>query len=400
MELTHGYPFWLINDGLPYHYKKLTANIATDVTIIGGGISGALTAYYLTNAGIECVLVDSRTIGLGSTCASTCLLQYELDMPLHQLIEQTGKEKAKRAYQLCGDSIYKIHELAKHIGYKEYEARKSLYFSTHESDKEFIEKEFAARKDAGFILTLLHEKELQNEFGIKAKYALLSALGANINAYSLTHQLLQHCMRKGLQVFDRTHITNIDYNKAQSTLITAEGSKINTKYIVNATGFEVVNFIPKKIVDFYCTYAIASEHQEEHDSLWKDRVMMWGTDDPYLYMRLTKDNRIIIGGRDERFSNRVTREFYLDKKAALLQKDFKKIFPGIAFKKEFAWCGTFGKTKDSLPYIGAYPKTPNTFYALGFGGNGITFSAIAAEIITALIKGQKHEDAALFAFNR
>ena len=56
-----------------------------------------------------------------------------------------------------------------------------------------------------------------------------------------------------------------------------------------------------------------------------------------------------------------------------------KFFLIVQFKKEFAWSGTFGKTKDSLPYIGPYKKTPNTYYALGFGGNGITFSVIAAE---------------------
>jgi glycine/D-amino acid oxidase-like deaminating enzyme len=400
MKLIHGSPFWLINDGLPYHYKKLTQSITIDVAIIGGGISGALSAYYLTRAGVPCVLVDARTIGLGSTCASTSLLQYELDTPLHQLTEQIGEQKATKAYQLCGTAIYKLQQLMKEIGYQEYEARKSLFFSTHKNEKQFMEKEFAARKKAGFQLSLLDEPGLKKEFGLKAKYALLSELGTSINAYALTHHIFQYCIKKGLQVYDRTCIKNINYDNAQPTLTTAEGCSIKARYIINATGFEVVNFIPKKIVDFYCTYAIISEHQAEHECLWKDRVMMWNTDDPYLYMGLTKDNRILIGGRDERFSNSVTRELYLDRKATLLEKDFKKIYPQISFKREFEWCGTFGKTKDALPYIGAYAKTPNTYYALGFGGNGITFSVIAAEIITALIKGQKHEDAALFSFER
>jgi glycine/D-amino acid oxidase-like deaminating enzyme len=400
MKLTHGYPFWLINDGLPYHYKKLVQNISTDVTIIGGGISGALTAYCLTNAGIACILVDGRTIGLGSTCASTSLLQYELDTPLHKLTEQIGRQKAESAYQLCGEAIDKIKYIAKKIGYKEYEERKSLFFSTHSGERKFIEKEFAARKNAGFELSLLNEKELQETFGIKAKYGLLSKRGATINAYSLTHQLLQHSINKGLKVFDRTCVTDIKYNTTGSELSTKEGFKINSKYIVNASGFEVVNFISKKIVEFYCTYAIVSEHQSEQDSLWKDSILLWNTDDPYLYIRLTKDNRLLVGGRDERFSNSITRETFLEKKARLLEKDFERIYPLIDFKTEFAWCGTFGKTKDALPFIGAYPETPNTFYALGFGGNGITFSMLAAEIITALIQGKKHEDAALFSFNR
>src|ERR1044072_443095 len=101
MQLTGGYPFSLINHGLLHSYPKLLKDITTNTAIIGGGISGALTAYYLTNAGIECILVDGRTIGLGSTCASTSLLQYELDIPLHKLKKLIGKNNAVRAYQRC-----------------------------------------------------------------------------------------------------------------------------------------------------------------------------------------------------------------------------------------------------------------------------------------------------------
>ena len=79
MELTAGYPFSLIKNGIPFEYPKLSKNVRSRVVVIGGGISGALTAYYLTEKGVDCILVDGRSIGLGSTCASTSLLQYELD---------------------------------------------------------------------------------------------------------------------------------------------------------------------------------------------------------------------------------------------------------------------------------------------------------------------------------
>ncbi|MEP6596904.1 MAG: FAD-dependent oxidoreductase [Ginsengibacter sp.] len=105
MQLTGGYPFWLIRDGLLYSYPKLLKDATVNTVIIGGGISGALTAYYLTRAGTDCMLVDGRTIGLGSTCASTSLLQYELDTPLHVLKKKIGNQDAIRAYQLCGNAI-------------------------------------------------------------------------------------------------------------------------------------------------------------------------------------------------------------------------------------------------------------------------------------------------------
>jgi glycine/D-amino acid oxidase-like deaminating enzyme len=400
MELTAGYPFWLINDGLLHHYPKLVQNAHTHVTVIGGGISGALAAYHFTEAGIACILVDSRSIGLGSTCASTSLLQYELDIPLHQLKKKVGKEVAERSYQLCGEAINKLIAIMEKTGYPEYEHNPSLLFSTHHREKNFMNEEYAARKDAGFETVMLTAGEMMNLFGLRAAYGILSKTGATINTYSLTHHLLQYAMQKGLQVYDRTTITSIEDKNDTVQLTTKEGYVIQSAYAVNATGYEVIHFIDKDIVNFDCTYAIISEHQSEKEQLWKDRAMLWNTDHPYLYMRLTTDNRLIAGGRDEAFSNKVTRQLFLDKKAALLEKDVKKVLPGIEFKKEFAWSGTFGKTKDSLPYIGAYHKTPRVFYALGFGGNGITFSQVAAEMICDLLQSKKNPDISLFSFTR
>jgi len=397
MHLTGGLPFSLIKDGLIQTYPKLTENKEVNTVIIGGGISGALTAYYLTNAGIECILVDSRTIGLGSTCASTSLLQYELDVPLHILKEKVGESIAIKAYQLCGDSIEKIIQVMNDIKFDNYYKSHSLFFSTHRSEKNFMQKEFAARKDAGFNVSFLHEDELKNEYGLHARYAILSGEGCCTNAYALTYTLLNDSIKKGLQVFDRTAIKNIQYKKI--VLTTEDGYIITAKNIINATGYEVVNFISKGIVDFYCTYAVASE-QTAGNAFWKKDVMMWNTDSPYLYMRLTNDNRVIVGGRDEPFSNAFTRQALLDKKARQLEKDFHKVFPANQFKKEFAWSGTFGQTKDSLPYIGTYRKTLNTYYALGFGGNGITFSVVAAEILCDMICGKPNTNAKLFSFER
>ena len=64
------------------------------------------------------------------------------------------------------------------------------------------------------------------------------------------------------------------------------------------------------------------------------------------------------------------------------------------------WAGTFGETKDGLAYIGAHPRLPHAYFALGYGGNGITYSLIAAEIIRDDILGRKNPAAKIFAFGR
>jgi glycine/D-amino acid oxidase-like deaminating enzyme len=399
MELVAGYPYWLLKSGLPYQYPKLLENVKCEAAIIGGGISGALTAYHLLNAGLQCLVVDGRTIGLGSTCASTSLLQYELDIPLHKLKKLVGEEKAVRSYQLCGEAIDKLIALMTRINFQDFNECSSLFFSRHRRQKKFMQNEIDARKNAGFEAELLYADDMRKSFNLKAAYGILSAKGATNNAYALTHEILQYCTQRGLQVYDRTKIKEIDYKKDLVILKTEEGCMITADYVINASGYEVINFIKKGIVDLDSTYAIISETQPAQE-LSKEKIMLWNTDDPYLYICVTADNRVIIGGRDEPFTTVKTLNNNLTRKASLLEKDFKQLFPGSVFKNEFAWSGVFGKTKDSLPYIGSYPKTPRTFYALGFGGNGITFSLVAAEIISDLVTGKKNKAAALFSFSR
>jgi glycine/D-amino acid oxidase-like deaminating enzyme len=400
MELVTGYPYWLIKSGLPYQYPKLLEQAKSEAVIIGGGISGALTAYHLIGAGVDCLLVDGRTIGLGSTCASTSLLQYELDIPLHRLKKMVGEQRAVRSYQLCGEAVDKLVALMKKIDFKESHECKSLFFSSRSGQRRFMENEMLARRNADFEVELLSSGDMKKNYNLKASYGILSSKGATNNAYTLTHELLQYCKQRGLRVYDRTKITKVDYKKDAVVLTTEEGCTIMGNYLINCAGYEVIHFIKKGIVDLDSTYAIISESQSEKKQLWKDKIMMWNTDDPYLYLSVTDDNRVIMGGRDERFTSMKALQTYLNRKAGLLEKDFAKIFPSVPFKKEFAWSGVFGKTKDSLPYIGTYPGTPRTFYALGFGGNGITFSLIAAEIITDLLRGRKNKDADLFSFSR
>jgi glycine/D-amino acid oxidase-like deaminating enzyme len=401
MTLKAGYPFWLIKDGLPFTFPKLDRDIDTHVAIIGAGISGALVRYHLINAGIDCVTIDARTIGLGSTSASTSLLQYEIDVPLYKLTEMIGREKAERAYELCSVAIDKLGKIIQDRGVDYFEKKKSLFYAAYKKDVKGLKEEYEARKAAGFKVRYLEADELKKEFGFDGYGAILSQQAAQTNAYMFTHCLLQHKHKKGKanDIYDRTEVIDIKHNKDGVVLKTESGYTIKAKKLVYATGYEVVNFIDKKIVDLLSTYAVISEQYNERD-FWKDDVLIWNTADPYLYMRTTPDNRVLVGGRDVDFSDPNKRDKLMKKKTKQLTADVNKLFPHLKFKPEFAWTGTFGSTKDGLPYIGEYDRLPNSYFALGFGGNGITFSLIAAEMITDLILGKENKDIELFSFNR
>lgn len=400
MDLTGGYPYWLIRTGLPYDYIALPKDIKIDVAIIGGGVSGALAAYQLAEAGIECAVFDARTIGLGSTAASTSLLQYEIDIPLFKLNNIVGKADAAKAFISGTEAIDKLWRISRKIGFTEMEPCKSLYYAATPKDINFLKTEFNARRELGLEVAMLGENDIFRLAGFNAGGAILSSKAAQTNAYLLTHKLLQHCIKKGVKVFDRTPVINIKHGKTQVTFDTAQGHKVKAKLLVYATGYEAVNFTDKNIVQLKSTYALSSEQFLTDPLPLKEPLVIWNTADPYLYMRCTKDNRILVGGRDETFYNPKKRDALMPVKTKRLNKDFNKLYPSIPLKPEFSWCGTFGSTTDGLPLIGQYKNLSNSFFALGFGGNGITFSVIAAEILKDSITGKKNKYRELFSFDR
>ncbi|UKJ08532.1 NAD(P)/FAD-dependent oxidoreductase [Solitalea lacus] len=359
-----------------------------------------LCAYYLVEAGLKPTLIDGRTVALGSTCASTSLLQYEIDTPLTLLSALIGEKNAARSYLLCLNALEKLSKLVLKIGFNDFTEKHSFQFASYQKDKDLLNKEYAIRKRWNIDIELLNEKDILNTFKFKAPAGLLSKNGAQTDAYLLTHKILQYLIKKGIQVYDRTPIIEFHHSKNGVRLVTANNFNIKAKKVIYATGYESVNLINKNILKLKSTYVIASE-QFSHANFWAyHNCMIWETAHPYLYLRTTNDTRIIIGGKDVDFYNATRRDNLLKSKKAVLERSFNQLFPEIQFKTEFSWCGTFSKTKDGLPYIGNYSNMQNSYIALGFGGNGITFSVISAEIIRDILLGKKNSDAALFKFNR
>lgn len=399
MDLRSDYPFWLLDQGIIRSYPSLPHNIHTDVVVMGAGISGALAAWHLCRAGMKVVVVDKRHVGLGSTAASTALLQYEIDAPLRELIQKVGEKNAERSYLSCLRSISDLQKICANLPEAGFVRRPSLQYASFKKDVKELEKEFQLRKKIGISLQWLDKKELQKKFGFEKEAALLSRDGAEVKAYSLTHALLHRSGRYGLKVYDHTEIKAFHERRNGVELMTADGKKIRARKLVIACGYESGVYIPQKVETMHSTYAIVSEPFET-PPLWYRNALIWETASPYLYLRTTKDNRVLIGGKDDDLSDARLRDKALPGKARALEAAFSKLFPAIGFRTDFKWAGAFASTRDGLPYIGCLPGRPHVFFALGFGGNGITFSVLAAQIIRDMITGKKNPDAGLFGFDR
>lgn len=190
-----------------------------------------------------------------------------------------------------------------------------------------------------------------------------------------SHDILHYNYKKGLQIFDKTDIIKFDYKKNGVMATTDYGNTTKAKKVIFCNGFESTEIIKDKFVNLLSTYAIVGEQYEKDHKELND-LLVWNTANPYIYMRTTDDNRILIGCEDEKFVNAKKRDSLLHEKENKLVKKLDKYLPGNNFRTDFVWAGTFGETKDGLPYIGEHPNFPSAYFVLGFGGNGITFSVI------------------------
>jgi glycine/D-amino acid oxidase-like deaminating enzyme len=129
--------------------------------------------------------------------------------------------------------------------------------------------------------------------------------------------------------------------------------------------------------------------------------MLWDTDRPYHYLRWTEDNRLIIGGEDSRHKSTRGARRRLAAGSSRLRSYQAAVYPDLAPEEpEYAWEGLFGETPDGLPYIGPHRRYPKHLFALGYGGNGMTVSFLAAQLLLKRYQNRPHPDEALFSFGR
>lgn len=401
MDLVSGRPFWPLKNGLIATYPPLEENRECAVAVIGAGITGALVAYHLAEAGVDVVVVDRRDVATGSTSASTALLQYEIDVPLHQLSRMIGENHAVRAYRCCRATLKKFARLERKLGGEsEFKRTRSFYGASRSAHVARLRREFSARQAHGFDVAWWDRRRIAASSALPHAAAIISADAAQVDAHRFTHALLAAAVRLGARVYDRTTIVRRQAKRHGVTLTTDHGFKLHARKLVVAAGYETEPYLPEKLTQLHTTFSLVTEPVADFTGWPADQALVWETARPYAYLRTTADRRIIFGGYDEASPHPHRREALLPGKTELLRRRLHTWLPEIPFEVATSWAGTFAETPDGLPYIGENPRIPHTYFALGYGGNGITFSLIAAEIIRDLFLGEPNRDADLFRFDR
>ncbi|MBG1232330.1 NAD(P)/FAD-dependent oxidoreductase [Aestuariivirga litoralis] len=393
-KLKSGTPVWLLSPPRIISHG-LSSAASHDIAIIGTGISGALMADALQRVGFSVLVLDRRNIMSGSTPASTALLQSELDVPLTQLEKQLGKSDAARAWIRSAEAVRSLEARVSDLGIDcDWKPRETIYLPGNVLNNDELKLEWAARAAIGMRARYVNRKGLADFSGLSKAGAIITRGNAEADPVKLVQGLWKHFTNEGGTLVNHTEVVDVDQTRLRVRLTTADGKHIMVKHAVFCTGYEVLERARPKGYRIISTWVLATKPQPR--KIWKSGSLIWEAADPYLYLRSTADGRIIAGGEDESFSNEEKRDALTPAKVARIAAKAQKLLPEVDFTPEFAWSGCFGESPKGLPAIGPIPGLSRCYAVLGFGGNGITFSMLAAELVSRHIQGLKDPDAELF----
>ncbi|HEY0930500.1 MAG TPA: FAD-dependent oxidoreductase [Gemmatimonas sp.] len=367
-----------------------------DVVVVGAGISGALVTRALRLSGRDVVIVDRRRPLAGSTMASTALLQYELDLPLHRLAEHVGWSRASRAWRRSARAVQELGDIvrANHLRCQ-FASRDSLYLAGSRYGRVALKEEAIARQRAGLDATYLDAALLRDHYGIERTAGIVGPGAAVAHPARLTAGLLRRAMKSGVRLYHGANVVDVMPIRNGVLLTTDDDRVLVANQVVFCCGYEVPRLVPPRTHRIHSTWAIAARVRGTLPS-WLSHTVVWEGANPYMYLRTLGDGYIVAGGRDEQDGSAHTDLDALPQKAGLLREDVRDLLPALSLDVTHRWGGAFGESASALPLIDRLPGHSRAWVVAGFGGNGITFSVVAAQVVAAALRGERDPDAALF----
>ena len=366
-------------------FKSLDNNIETDVCIIGAGIFGLTSAYYLSKKGLNTVIIDRNEIAHGVTGHTTAKITSQHGLIYKYLIDSFGLEMAKQYLEANEEAIKNIETIIKNEQIDcDFEKQNSYVYTTNENEIVDIKNEITALHSLGFE----SEFTTQTSLSFEIKGAIKFSNQAQFNPIKYSNGLSQKIIENNGKIYTNTTIYSIEKD-TECYLINTEKNTIKAKYVILATHYPFIDRAGYYFLKMYqsTSYTIAVDTHE------KNLDEMYINPKPPIYSyrtaKFNDKNLLLVTGSDYKTGTKQ------DLKASYknLENEVKKYYP----KSEilFRWNTEDCISLDKIPYIGEFSKLmPNIYVGTGFNKWGMTSSNVASKIITDMILGKqnKYED--------
>lgn len=374
-DLRTGSPVWTDHD-TPPPSDPLPDRIV-DVAIVGAGIMGAMLGRRLARSGRSVALIDRRPPASGSTAASTALVMWEIDTPLTHLARDIGIEEAGRRWR-------RVYDAVQEAPIDRGRQRPVAYLVGGLLDAAAMRAEGAERRRFGLPSQWLEADAMAERLGIAPRAGLISDDCYAVDPVATTLDLLQRARADGATVTWPVDIARLE-TRRDGIALHHPGGALHAREAILAGGYERARMFLPPAFSLLSSYAVATAPAVA--PLWREDALIWEASDPYLYARTDAHGRVIAGGEDvDFFAPESSRDRMIEAKSGRIAAKLEALL-GTPVAVERRWAATFGTSPDGLPAIGRARNHQRLWLASGFGGNGVSFAALGAELIAAAMDG-------------
>ena len=381
---------WL-NEKAKEKFPKLEKDLETQVCIIGAGIFGISTAYYLTQKGYNVIILERDKIANRVTGHTTAKITSQHGLIYHYLLNQYGKEFARKYYLANQKSIQEIEKIITQNQIAcDFERQNSCVYTTNKSESDKINEELHALKELDIEASKIEEAPLPFEIvsGVKFKNQ------AQFNPIKYIDGLVKKITDFKGKIFENTTCYDIKRDD-DSYICYTENNTVKAKYVVLASHYPFINFPGVYFAKMYqsSSYVIGIDTKSElFDGMYIN------IQSPIYSFRTAKEGDkkiLLLGGGDHKTGENIC---YKDS-YGLLEEKAKQWYPNCEIK--YRWSTRDCITLDKIPYIGEFSNTlPNMYVGTGFNKWGMTSSNVAARIVTDKIIGKENEYSEVFEATR
>lgn len=370
-------------------FPPVSGDVVCDVAIIGAGLSGLSAALQLSKLGFNVALLDAHRVGWGASGRNGGQISGDQRLEQDELEKLVGKEDARKLWMIAQDSLAYIHMLADQHKI-DYEFAPGIIHADHRArlvphSRAYVD--FMKENYACDNLDFLDESELRSLVGSKAYYGgLIDRQAGHIHPLKFTLGLARACKKQGVKIFETSEVLDIVHG-SKPILKTAKGSVTCSQLILACNGYLGTLDKPtaRRVMPIN-NYIIATEPLDEAvaNNLIQDNAAVADSKFVINYFRLSKDRRLLFGGRE---SYRYT--FPKDIKS-FVRKAMLSIYPQLENTKiDYGWGGTLSITMNRMPYL--KHLAANVMTISGYSGHGVAMSTFAGKMAADAIGGAAGE---------